>query len=201
MPDTASTRGQRTREALCSATVALVAEVGWGNVTTRLVADRAGVPVGAVHYHFRSLSELLIEACTPVLWQLIDEVRAGLGSTADLETGLDWFVTSLTGYAGDPTALRLPSEIFLAATRNESLGARIDEAIRTFREVVTAWLDRCGHGADAEAAATVLAAAMDGLLLYRAVGVAVEPAALAGILRRIVTPPSSTSNPIEQRGT
>ncbi|ASW56184.1 TetR/AcrR family transcriptional regulator [Plantactinospora sp. KBS50] len=188
MAETAATRGQRTRDALCAAAVGLVAEVGWGRVTTRLVAERAGVPVGAVHYHFRSLTDLLIEACAPVLRRVVDEVAAGLGTANDLSSGLDWLVGSLTGYAGDPAALRLPSEIFLAATRDERLGERIDLTIEEFRAVVAGWLERCGHGPDAPAAATVLAAAMDGLLLYRAVGVAIDPTALAGILRRIVTP-------------
>jgi AcrR family transcriptional regulator len=36
-------RGRRTREQLIDAAAALVGEVGWGAVTTRLVAERAGV--------------------------------------------------------------------------------------------------------------------------------------------------------------
>ena len=45
-----------------AAAAELVAELGWGRVTTRAVAERAGLPHGAVSYHFRGKQELLTEA-------------------------------------------------------------------------------------------------------------------------------------------
>ena len=51
-----------TRERLMAAAAELIAELGWGRVTTRAVADRAGLPHGTVSYHFRGKQELLTDA-------------------------------------------------------------------------------------------------------------------------------------------
>src|SRR5215831_2354768 len=99
-------RGQRTREALCRAAVELVSELGWGNVSTRLVAERAGVPAGTVHYHFPSLTDLLIDATTPLLWRIADEAAAALDTAGDVSAGLEWFAAALSQYSADPAALR-----------------------------------------------------------------------------------------------
>ena len=45
-----------------AAAAELIAELGWGRVTTRAVATRAGVLHGSVSYHFRGKQELLTEA-------------------------------------------------------------------------------------------------------------------------------------------
>ncbi len=52
-----------TRERLLVAAAELIGELGWGGVTTRGVAERAGLPHGAVSYHFNK-RELLIEAAS-----------------------------------------------------------------------------------------------------------------------------------------
>ncbi|HEX3814380.1 MAG TPA: helix-turn-helix domain-containing protein, partial [Mycobacteriales bacterium] len=51
-----------TRERLMAAAAELIAELGWGRVTTRAVAERAGLPHGSVSYHFRGKQDLLIES-------------------------------------------------------------------------------------------------------------------------------------------
>jgi AcrR family transcriptional regulator len=40
------------KEALLQAAAELIAEVGWGRVSSRMVAERAGVNNALVHYHF-----------------------------------------------------------------------------------------------------------------------------------------------------
>lgn len=52
----------QTRDKLIVAARALMGERGWGRVTTRAVADRAGLPHGSVSYHFRGKEELLTDA-------------------------------------------------------------------------------------------------------------------------------------------
>ena len=188
MEQKAVVRGQRTREALCRAAVALVAERGWGGVSTRLVAERAGVPAGAVHYHFASLTDLLIDATAPLLARITDEAVAALDAAPDLPSGVDWLLGAVVRYSADPAALRLPSEVFLAGTRHERLGGEFAALLARFRASLAGWLTRCGRGAEAGAVATLLAAALDGLLLHRAVDPAVEPRALIGVLRRLVAP-------------
>src|ERR1051326_5901856 len=74
-----------TREKLMTAAAELIAELGWGRVTTRAVAERAGLPHGAVSYHFRGKQELLIEAAMFTFARAIpaDEFAA-LASVEDL---------------------------------------------------------------------------------------------------------------------
>jgi AcrR family transcriptional regulator len=62
MSDTRRTGGGATRQRLLTAAAELIAEVGWGQVTTRAVTERAGLPHGAVSYHFRGKRELLGDA-------------------------------------------------------------------------------------------------------------------------------------------
>jgi AcrR family transcriptional regulator len=186
-------RGQRTREALCRAAVALVAERGWGGASTRLVAERAGVPPGTVHYHFASLPDLLIDATAPLLGRITDEAVAALDAAPDLPAGVDWLLGVVARYSADPAALRLPGEVLLAGTRHERLGREIAAMLARFRAGLAGWLARCGRAGDAEAVAMLLAAALDGLLLHRAVDPAVEPAVLIGVLRRLLDPGSAAA--------
>ncbi|HET6287357.1 MAG TPA: helix-turn-helix domain-containing protein, partial [Amycolatopsis sp.] len=63
----AAERGQAVRRRLLEAAVALVPERGWSAVSTRILADRAGVTPSVVHYHFPSLQDLVIEAVLGVM--------------------------------------------------------------------------------------------------------------------------------------
>ncbi|HEY7419656.1 MAG TPA: helix-turn-helix domain-containing protein [Ktedonobacteraceae bacterium] len=51
-----------TRQRLLDAAAELIAECGWGQVTTRAIAERASLPHGTVSYHFQGKQELLTEA-------------------------------------------------------------------------------------------------------------------------------------------
>src|SRR3954453_21589194 len=80
----ASGRGpgsRATREKLMNAAAELISEVGWGRVTTRAVAERAGLPHGSVSYHFRGKQELLVEACSHAFSEAVpfDEFAALTG--------------------------------------------------------------------------------------------------------------------------
>lgn len=55
MTPTAADRGREVRRKLLTAAVELIPERGWNAVSTRLLAERAGVAAGLVHYHFPSL--------------------------------------------------------------------------------------------------------------------------------------------------
>ena len=67
-----------TRERLLDAAGEQIAEVGWGRVTTRSVAERAGLPHGAVSYHFAGKQELLAEAAVRLFEQAfpLDQLEA-----------------------------------------------------------------------------------------------------------------------------
>ena len=75
----AATRGRDVRQRLLAAAVELIPERGWTAVSTRVLAERAGVTPSVVHYHFPSVAALLDEAAVGFLRGVvagIDEVLA-----------------------------------------------------------------------------------------------------------------------------
>ncbi|WP_231991179.1 TetR/AcrR family transcriptional regulator [Mycobacterium ulcerans] len=85
---TAAERGAQTRAALMAAAVAVIAERGWGAATTRMVAERAGLPPGLVHYHFASLNDLLIDAALQAAREEAAQVLDGLAGDSPSQ-GID----------------------------------------------------------------------------------------------------------------
>lgn len=54
---------ESTKELLIFSAGELFAEHGFEGVSTRMIADRAGVKLSAIHYHFGSKEKLYIETC------------------------------------------------------------------------------------------------------------------------------------------
>ena len=80
--------GQRTRDGLLAATVALLAQRGPEGVTLREITDHAGANVAAVSYHFGSLKTLCDSAIEHALDRYLDaqmDAVASLGATAGIE--------------------------------------------------------------------------------------------------------------------
>lgn len=184
---TAGQRGQETRQRLLAAAAELVQEVGWGSVSTRAIAQRAGLPPGLVHYHFPSVADLLADATLPVLTGAVDEMAAMLDAAEDVPAGIDGLLGMLAGYAADEPASRLAAEAFLAAPRMPRLRAELAALLARGRELLADWLRRHGYGSRAEPAAIVLAAAFDGLVLHLAVDEQLDLAAAAAGLRALAT--------------
>ncbi len=62
-------------EALLDAAERLLVEVGYGGITTRRLADEAGVNNGLVHYYFGSNENLLVRALERFTSRLIERQR------------------------------------------------------------------------------------------------------------------------------
>ncbi|MER7367190.1 TetR/AcrR family transcriptional regulator [Nonomuraea wenchangensis] len=185
MPETSLERGRATRERLLRAAVTLIGEAGWNGVTTRLVAERAGVAPGVVHYHFGSVTELLTAASLGFVHELIGQIGEELTRLPDPEAGLDWLMGAVAVYAGDDPASLLVAETYLASTRIPELRDRLAELVLAFRRTLARWL--AGHGVeDADAVAALLAAAIDGLVLHHRLDPELDVAALAGPVRRLL---------------
>ncbi len=182
----AKERGTATRQRLLDAAFALVAEAGWGGVTTRMVAERAGVNPGLVHYHFASVNDLLSAACLGVAREMLRETQGRLVEYVDAGEGVDWMLDALLPYAGNDPASRTISEMFLAATRDPHLRAGLNEIVVEFRSEVAAWLRRLGHD-DAEATAIVLAATVDGLVMHRGLDPDLDMSTVHSTVRRLLS--------------
>ncbi|WP_308250852.1 TetR/AcrR family transcriptional regulator [Nonomuraea rhizosphaerae] len=184
-----SPRGERRREGLVEAGIALLCEGGWPAVTTRAVAERAGANPGLIHYHFgglpglhvaiaRRAGELVISPLVSVLLGAADE-RAALALMRDL----------LPRTTGDERTTRLAVELIAGAMRDPALGEvlrrQMDEA-RAETAARLAALHPAWTAGQRAGAATLVVALVDGLMLHHLLdpGLPVDEAlaALAGLL-------------------
>ncbi|MEQ4723576.1 TetR/AcrR family transcriptional regulator [Nonomuraea sp. B19D2] len=190
MSATAAERGREARQRLLGVAAELIAERGWSAVSTRMLAERAGVAPGVVHYHFTSVPALLAEAALGVMRALIEQLGAGLEQAHTPDEALKLMVGFLKDYDGrDPTSL-LFAETYLAAGRDEGLRRALGEVVAEFRRRLADRLAEHGLAAP-EATAAVLAAAIDGIMLHRALGPGPDTADLTTVLDRLITPAGS----------
>jgi AcrR family transcriptional regulator len=163
----------------------LVPERGWTAVSTRTVAERAGVAAGLVHYHFASLQALLSEAAIGALRETLGHIDALLVQARTPDELVDLLVAEAERYTGSDPASLLATETYLAAGRDPALRGELVTVVEEFRSRIAGWL-REHDVPEPEATAAVLAAAVDGVLLHRALTPQPGTAAVAQIMRRIV---------------
>lgn len=182
---TAADRGREVRQKLLGAAVELIPELGWNAVSTRNLAERAGVAPGLVHYHFTSLPDLLRAAALGVMRDVAAGAAPMFERAETLDAGVEQMLGSLDAYTGrDPVSL-LFTEVYLASTRDETLRVELSGLVADFRRDLAQWLGK--HGVDRPAdTAAVLAAAIDGVMLHRALNPELTSGAVVPVLRRLV---------------
>ncbi|MCQ8769063.1 TetR/AcrR family transcriptional regulator [Streptomyces telluris] len=195
MTPTSAERGQETRARLLGAAARLVVDEGWGAVTTRKVAAAAGLRPGLVHYHFDTVTDLLVEASLEASRREIDKVIALLEQAAEGPAGTPEALAALAEYPSDASTAVLAGEMVLAATRNKKMRDGLAELTGRWRTAVAAWLRAHGNTADPEGTALVLGAAVDGLLLQRLIEPALAAVPLDGPLARLTGITCTTETP------
>lgn len=176
-----------------SAAAELIAERGWGRVTTRAVAERAGLPHGAVSYHFHGKQELLIEATMFAFERAVPmEDFAARTTVADLIALVAAEVEDRD--AIDPVLSRLMFEAMREAERDGALRERMSGMLSNYRELMVQAVHADQQrgvvfdGAPAAAIATLLAAVGDGLLLHALLDRDLDIAAALDALRALLEP-------------
>ncbi len=180
----------RTRDALLAATATAIARSGWSAVTTRQVAALAHVNPGLVHYHFGSMDALRREAVLTAIAEEIegpmgalladvpvpDAIAACVDSVARIDTGSDRFA--------------LLYEAMLEGGRDPQVRAVLAQAYDDFRAALAGRIRDAG-GAEPEATAVVIAAALDGVLLHRLVNPDLDVVGVtAGLVAALRIPPA-----------
>lgn len=194
MAPTAAERGAQVRQRLLRAAAELIPERGWTAVSTRLVAERAEVAPGLVHYHFSSVQALLREAALGSIRGLTGQLAVLLDAAAGPAEAIDLLFGSLNDYEGqDPVSL-LFCEAYLAASRDEELRRSLAKLIEDARDELGGWLAARGVP-DAAAIAAVLAAAIDGVALHRTLGAHPPAPGAAAVLGRLVSEPTAANQP------
>jgi AcrR family transcriptional regulator len=182
---TAVERGREVRQRLLSTAVELIPELGWNAVSTRVLAQRAGLAPGLVHYHFESLQALLREASLASMRVALQGIDMVFGQADSLEAGLDMLIGAVDAYSQDDRASLLFAEAYLASLRDPRLSAELTRVLVDFRGRFADWL--AAHGqADPMPTAAVLAAALDGVLLHRAMGPDLTSSMVRQVLGRVL---------------
>ncbi|HEX6443451.1 MAG TPA: TetR family transcriptional regulator [Streptosporangiales bacterium] len=183
----AARKGDLARERLLAAATELIAERGWTGVSTRLLAERAGVGAGVVHYHFPSMQALLSEAALAAMRGALAELGTLLERAEDPDDVLDLVLVSLDRYTGrDPLSVVFV-ETYLASTRDRRLRRAVARVLAEFTQATARWLAE--HDVERpEQTAAVFAAAVDGVLLHRSLNSRLTANAVAPVLRRLVAP-------------
>lgn len=136
------TRRAGAREALLEAAAELFVEKGYEAVSTRELAERAGVNLGAIQYHFGSKAKLFVDTIHAMM-QGSACVRGRLaietvpGSRADAAIALGEFISSFMEYLLRPTgpqACRLMvREIFTRTPQDlEMYEALVSSVVKDF---------------------------------------------------------------------
>ncbi|MET9915933.1 TetR family transcriptional regulator [Streptomyces sp. NPDC006435] len=180
-------RGTETREKIIEAAASLIPELGWGDVSSRRVAERAGVNTGVIHYHVGSIGELRrIAAVRRIRTFFLDRIDGAL-SLADPAEAVETMLRALS--ANDPRdpELLLLYESLVAASRDDELRAEIAALLAELRQRLCDWFGARGVAHPLTVAVT-LTAAIDGYLLQRSLDPSVEPGplidGLVGLVRQ-----------------
>lgn len=168
MAMTAADRGREVRRRLLGAAV-------------ELIAERAGVAPGLVHYHLASVQALLSEAAVGPMRETATLLEPALAQARTPDAA----VAALDPYTGHDPVSVLFAETYLAATRDPGLRDAVAEVIAEFRTRLATWF---GDGAPSPAAtAAVVGAAVDGLVMQRALDPTLTADTITPVLARLLT--------------
>ena len=187
-------QGREVRRRLLAAAAELIPERGWSAVSTRVLAERAGVAPSVVHYHFPSLPALLNEAVIGAMRGTVEELDGVLARAGTPADAVDALCAALDRYRGDDPMSLLFVEAYLAGTRDPELRTQIAGVLDRFGRTFGDWLGAHRVTAPHEVAA-VLMAAVDGLVLRRGLGGGTGATATAAVLRRLLTASGEKGDP------
>ncbi len=184
-----------TRERLLHAAVELMAEVGVDRVRTRSIAERAGVNPALVHYHFGSVSALVMEAAQDALLRTLGPAIEAFRSGETIRDSIRAILRWIDRHGEDAPGSTILAEAMVKATQNASFRRWATRASRRFRGVI---LDRLraaretgelDPALDLPATSILLAAALDGLLFHRLVDSTLDVMQVAGPLEAMLAVP------------
>ena len=116
----------KNRMALVDAAEQLMIEEGYAAVTSRRVAEKAGLKPQLVHYYFRTMDDLFLEVFRRYADQGMEAHRRALESPQPL-----W---ALWRFGINPAASRLTMEMAALANHRKELRAEISRYAEAFRE-------------------------------------------------------------------
>ena len=160
-----------TRERLLEAAIAEIAEKGIGGIRTRGVAERAGVNSALIHYHFKSMDDLMAEATATAFSALAEPAMSSL-TAGSIAESLEVFGEMFGSMDPDDPGWALLLEVMVHAPRHPRLGGFVVGWLREYRSAMRQRLDQgvadgeLPPDTDTEGLSLALMALLDGLGLY-----------------------------------
>src|SRR5919204_6248783 len=139
--DLRKARGDDTKGQILDAARDALASAGYARTTTRAIADRAGVPLSLVHYHFGGKQQLLVAVLTRENERLLERQRTMFAGPEPLaekwRIACDYLSADLrSGY------VRILWELWAVGLADETLAA-------SWRNAIDGWRGRPTSGAGA----------------------------------------------------
>jgi TetR/AcrR family transcriptional regulator len=122
------TETSKTRAVLLDVTERLMLESGYAAVSSRTVAERAGVKAPLVHYYFRTLDDLFIAVYRRRTEQNLERLAASLQET-DQPLWVIW------EYSSDKTGTALTQEFIALANHRKAIQAEIAKTAERLRQI------------------------------------------------------------------
>jgi len=190
-------RSEPTRRAIVAAAMELAAERGWDAVTTRQIAERAGVNQALIHYHFGSKEGLLHAAFEFALRGMFAAPMEALLTAPTFAEGVADLVRALRAMdASNPEAL-FSMEALSRAVRDETVRRSMAALLDEFRTAVAARIQSAQRDGelrpelDPQGTATALAALFDGLGLHLLIDRSIDIERTATAVAALVGPSPS----------
>lgn len=166
-----SSRAEQTRTAILDATERILVSGGGRALTLRGVAAEAGIALGNLQYHYRSLEVLIAAVLDRILARGADRAAAAVTSTGEAvgEGEVRAVVDALLADHDDRDMVRLFVEIWALA----SATPRLRRSLKTFYDRFAGALSQhffrpCATTGEADPRAHVAVALLEGLALFRA---------------------------------
>jgi len=186
--------GDATRARLLDAAATLVAERGWGSVTTRAVAERAGVNQALVHYHFGNMEHLLGDAVMARLQPVVEGLAEELLDDRPFVDGIGRTMRLLDQFDLESESGVLMAEALLRATRDERIAAAMGGVVGSWTAMLEPRIRTAQERGvirddiEAGALARVLAAIFDGYLIQRMADPSTDSQAAATTITQLLSP-------------
>lgn len=194
-------RGQKRRDELIEAGVALLSESGWRGVTQRAVAARAGANPGLVHYYFAGSARLRVAVAERASRRSIGGTLGELLSAPDEAALIAGAGQALARLRAHPQDARLIAEIASAAFDQPDVAAVVRAELARGRALVERWLAE-RHPAWSpgrlRGVAAALVALLDGMVLHLVLDTALAAVDLTDALRALI-PTITTEQEPEHR--
>ncbi|MDR5799152.1 MULTISPECIES: TetR/AcrR family transcriptional regulator [Caballeronia] len=163
-------RAEKVREIIRIA-AGLLSTEGYANFTQGRVAKLAGILTSNLQHYFKTHDELLHATLHALMSTYLVRYSAiSVASNKSPVTRMDEITTDLVSEIKNPNVVSFSLEMFALAQRNEVANELLIRVYRAYREIFVSLvheLDPAASSKECYARATLIAATLEGLMLYR----------------------------------